>query len=178
MHERLLFLNAGVLHLSEWVQGDGGSGGSRGGWRADQYGFPDFHHLVGNAENVGELRAANRRLLLRSREVHARAGAFRIRSRGVCPGAELIIDEHVHRFRKRFPALDVRLRGAQGLFRSEQGEVGVDRGDTDIESGERSFRRRAVLRRARRVHSRSPISEIERLPGEQQSARASPSAAV
>ncbi len=116
--------------------------------------------------------------LLRSREVHARARAFRIRSRGVGPGAELIVDEHVHRFREGFPALHVRLRGAHGLFRGEQGQVGVDRGDTDIEPGQRGFRRRAILRCARGIHSCAAISEVERLPGEQQSARASPSAAV
>jgi len=45
----------------------------------------------------------------------------------------LIVDKHVHRFREGFPALEVRLRGAHGLFRGEQGQVGVERGDTDIE---------------------------------------------
>ena len=35
----------------------------------------------------------------------------------------------------RYPALEVRLRGARGLSRGKQGEVGIDRGNTDIEPG-------------------------------------------
>jgi hypothetical protein len=56
-----------VLNLRSWIRSDSGWWGSSRWWDAKQSAFPNLHSHISNSENIRELRATRRFLLLRPR---------------------------------------------------------------------------------------------------------------
>jgi len=162
------------LRLGQRVRADRGRRGQRRRWRRQERVTCDLHVARGDAQPLGQRGARDLLGLFGLNQLNARRRQLRLRARVIGTRPQLVLDERPDGFGEHFLPLHVCARGANRFLRHPQSEERIGRFDGDVQSRQRRAGTRAIGERPRQVYRRAPQSEVERLPRQQQAARAAP----